>query len=224
MSIMTEIDWFDVVTALKGQFWVSVLTSSSSEAGPAKNLNFGTLKIFSWNATTDHISSFSFTQSAKFLRTRAKSEDMFFFKKWVFVLTHFWPFWANFRIFWPFLAKLLKNVPNLTISLQKSRKKLEKLSRNQKRQIWPPKCPKTYPEPKMAPKTVEGGQIWLKCITGDLIMMIRDKNNIFERVQNFHADSAWNYPGNNVSENFITMRLILFSIGNCIRVHCKKSV
>ena len=61
---MTEIDWFDVVTALKGQFWVSVLTSSSSEAGPAKNLNFGTVKIFSWNAATDHISSFSFTQSA----------------------------------------------------------------------------------------------------------------------------------------------------------------
>ena len=46
----------------------------------------------------------------------------------------------------------------------------------------------------MAPKTVEGGQIWLKCITGDLIMMIRDKNNIFEGVENFHADLAWNYP------------------------------
>ena len=47
----------------------------------------------------------------------------------------------------------------------------------------------------MAPKMGEGGQIWLKCITGDLIMMIRDKNNIFERVENFHADLAWNYPG-----------------------------
>ena len=46
----------------------------------------------------------------------------------------------------------------------------------------------------MAPKMGEGGQIWLKCITGDLIMMIRDKNNIFERVENFHADLAWNYP------------------------------
>ena len=46
----------------------------------------------------------------------------------------------------------------------------------------------------MAPKTVEGGQIWLKYITGDLIMMIRDKNDIFERVENFHADLAWNYP------------------------------
>ena len=46
----------------------------------------------------------------------------------------------------------------------------------------------------MAPKTVEGDQIWLKCITGDLIMMIRDKNNIFERVENFHADLAWNHP------------------------------
>ena len=46
----------------------------------------------------------------------------------------------------------------------------------------------------MAPKTVEGGQIWLKGITGDLIMMIRDKSNIFERVENFHADLAWNYP------------------------------
>ena len=40
----------------------------------------------------------------------------------------------------------------------------------------------------------EGGQIWLKCITGDLIVMIRDKNKIFERVENFHADLAWNYP------------------------------
>ena len=46
----------------------------------------------------------------------------------------------------------------------------------------------------MAPKMGEGGEIWLKCITGDLIMMIRDKNNIFERVENFHADLAWNYP------------------------------
>ena len=104
---MTEIDWFDVVTALKGQFWVSVLTSSSSEAGPAKNLNFGTVKNFSWNAATDHISSFSFTQSAKFLRTRAKSEDMFFQKMsfcpdpFLAILGQFlhlfWPFWPNCR-------------------------------------------------------------------------------------------------------------------------------
>ena len=117
-----------------------------------------------------------------------------FFKEIAFSLAHFWPFWAKFRIFWPFLAKLSKNVPNLTIYLQKSRKKLEEFSQNQKRQNWPPKCPKTYPEPKMAPKMGEGGQIWLKCITGDLIMMIRDKNDIFERVENFHADLAWNYP------------------------------
>ena len=47
----------------------------------------------------------------------------------------------------------------------------------------------------MAPKMGEGDQIWLKCITGDLTMMIRDKKNIFERVENFHADLAWNYPG-----------------------------
>ena len=46
----------------------------------------------------------------------------------------------------------------------------------------------------MAPKMGEGDQIWLKCITGDLIMMKREKNNIFERVENFHADLAWNYP------------------------------
>ena len=46
----------------------------------------------------------------------------------------------------------------------------------------------------MAPKMVEGGQIWLKCITGDLIMMIRDKNNIFERVKKSLAEMAWNYP------------------------------
>ena len=117
-----------------------------------------------------------------------------FFKKLAFSLAHFWPFWAKFRIIWPFLAKLSKNVPNLTIYLQKSRKKLEEFSQNQKRQNWPPKCPKTYPEPKMAPKMGEGGQIWLKCITGDLNMMIRDKNNIFERVKNFYADLAWNYP------------------------------
>ena len=41
----------------------------------------------------------------------------------------------------------------------------------------------------------KGGQIWLKCTTVDLIMMIRYKKNIFERVENFHADLAWNHPG-----------------------------
>ena len=76
---VTEIDWFDVVTALTDQFWVPLLTSSSSEAGPAKNLNFGTLKIFSCTHATDHTSSFSFTQNAEFLRARAKLDDMFFF-------------------------------------------------------------------------------------------------------------------------------------------------
>ena len=40
----------------------------------------------------------------------------------------------------------------------------------------------------------KGGQIWLKCITVDLNMMIRDKNNIFETAENFHAEMAWNYP------------------------------
>ena len=49
-----------------------------------------------------------------------------------------------------------------------------------------------YPEPKMAPKIGKGGQIWLKCIIGDLIMMIRDKNNIFERIKKIHAEMAWN--------------------------------
>ena len=39
----------------------------------------------------------------------------------------------------------------------------------------------------MAPKMGEGGQIWLKCITGN-------KNNIFEKVKKNHADLAWNYP------------------------------
>ena len=117
-----------------------------------------------------------------------------FFKKWAFVLAHFWPFRTNFCIFWPFLAKLSGNVPNLTISLQKSRKKLEKLSWNQKRQIWPPKCPKTYPNPKIAPKMGKGGQIWLKYITVNLIMNIGYKNNIFERVKRNHADLAGNYP------------------------------
>ena len=40
----------------------------------------------------------------------------------------------------------------------------------------------------------KGGQIWLKCITVDLIMMIKYKNNIFERVKKNHADLAGNYP------------------------------
>ena len=62
----------------------------------------------------------------------------------------------------------------------------------------------------MAPKTVEGGQIWLKCITGDLIMMIRDKNNIFERVENFHADLAWNYPAALLEKNFPSRDLTTF--------------
>ena len=99
---VTEIDWFDIVTALTDQFWVPLLTSSSSEAGPAKNLNFGTLKNFSWNATTDHISSFLFTQSAKFLRTRAKSEDMFFSKNEFLSLPIFGHFGPIFAFFWPF--------------------------------------------------------------------------------------------------------------------------
>ena len=46
----------------------------------------------------------------------------------------------------------------------------------------------------MAPKMGKGGQILLKCITGDLIMMIRDKNDIFERVKKNHAEMTWNYP------------------------------
>ena len=53
----------------------------------------------------------------------------------------------------------------------------------------------------MAPKMGKGGQTWLKCITGDLIMMISDKNNIFERVKKNHADLAWNYPANISGDN-----------------------
>ena len=40
----------------------------------------------------------------------------------------------------------------------------------------------------------KGGQIWLKCTTVGLIIMIRYKKNIFETVENFPADLAWNYP------------------------------
>ena len=58
----------------------------------------------------------------------------------------------------------------------------------------------------------EGGQIWLKCITGDLIMMIRDKNNIFERVENFHADLAWNYPDLHIARYIILVDIILLDI------------
>ena len=74
---MSAIDWFDGVTALTDQFLVPVLTSSCSDAGLAKNLNFGTVNFF--DGATDHNSSFSFTQNTKFLRPRAKSEDILFF-------------------------------------------------------------------------------------------------------------------------------------------------
>ena len=56
---MTEIDWFDVVTALADQFWVPVQIPSSSEAGLAKNLNFGTVKIFYGNPIIFHLFHFS---------------------------------------------------------------------------------------------------------------------------------------------------------------------
>ena len=69
---------------------------------------------------------------------------------------------------------------------------MEKLSKNQKQQIWHPKCPKTYPEPKMAPKIGKCGQIWLKCIIEDLIMMIRDKNNNNNRL-GFDKHQDWFY-------------------------------
>ena len=71
---------FKVIWGLSWQNTVRSSLYPSWHVIRTKNLNFGTLKNFSWNATTDHISSFSFTQSAKFLRTRAKSEDMFFQK------------------------------------------------------------------------------------------------------------------------------------------------
>ena len=61
----------------------------------------------------------------------------------------------------------------------------------------------------------EGGQIWLKCITGDLIMMIRDKNNIFERVENFHADLAWNYPICNIC-NIIQPSISIIGEDECV--------
>ena len=62
----------------------------------------------------------------------------------------------------------------------------------------------------MAPKMGKGGQTWLKCITGDLIMMISDKNNIFERVKKNHADLAWNYP----FVIFVSISATIMIIGN----------
>ena len=189
------------------------------------------------------IMTLSFTQSAKFLRIGAKSEDVFSKNEllsWP-IFEHFGPFFA---VFWPFVAKLSKNVPNLTISfaaprlglvlpslaakccvrharvnnsicgamhllpflsmysepipplrnkhsrlhtvsllltIAKKLKEIGKLRQNQKWQTWPPKCPKTYLEPKMAPKMGKGGRIWLKCITGDLIMKTREKKITFLR-------------------------------------------
>ena len=62
----------------------------------------------------------------------------------------------------------------------------------------------------------KGGQIWLKCITVYLIMMIRDKNNIFERVKNFHADLAWNYPNIKIDVNinfgYLLLLLVIFQV------------
>ena len=45
---------------------------------------------------------------------------------------------------------------------------------------------------------------------GDLIMMTRDKNNNFERVENFHADLAWNYPSEETQKNQILHFKLLF--------------
>ena len=62
------------------------------------------------------IMTLSFTQSAKFLRIGAKSEDVFFSKNELLswpIFEHFGPFFA---VFWPFVAKLSKNVPKMTIS------------------------------------------------------------------------------------------------------------
>ena len=70
---------------------------------------FYTVKNIWWKAATDHISSFSFTQNAKFLKTKAKLEDMFFFlKKWAFVLAHFWTYWANFCCFWAIFGQIIE--------------------------------------------------------------------------------------------------------------------
>ena len=62
----------------------------------------------------------------------------------------------------------------------------------------------------MAPKMGEGGQIWLKCNLIDLIMMIRYKNDIFERVKKNHADLAWNYP----FVIFVSISATIMIIGN----------
>ena len=66
----------------------------------------------------------------------------------------------------------------------------------------------------------EGGQIWLKCITGDLIMVIRDKNNIFERVENFHADLAWNYPAVRCSSQLLGKcnSTLVYALGDVVQV------
>ena len=137
---VTEIDWFDIVTALTDQFWVPLLTSSSSEAGPAKNLNFGTLKNFSWNATTNHISSFSFTQSAKFLRTRAKSEDMFF-KKMSFCPGHFLAILDQFSHFVAIFGQTIGKHTLFDYFIAKKSKKIGKIEPKPKTTNLTPKMP-----------------------------------------------------------------------------------
>ena len=70
----------------------------------------------------------------------------------------------------------------------------------------------------------EGGQIWLKCIEGDLIMMMRYEDKIFERVKKNHADLMFRLERHFVWPKHIfnhpKFGLMLFQIsrGNCCLV------
>ena len=149
---MTEIDWFDVVTAFKGHFWVSVLTSSSSEAGPAKNLKFGTVKFFSLKDATYHILSYSFTQSAKFLKTRVTSEDTFFSSSKNELLS--WPIFGHlglifevFGHFWPNYWKYTQ----LDYFNAKNLNEIGKVDQKPKTTNLTPTVPQNVPRAKNSP-------------------------------------------------------------------------
>ena len=106
---MTEIDWIDVGIALTDQFWVPVLASSSSEAWPAKNLNFAAVKNFSWTYQPRPISKGKLVLDIYFRPFSSILEVMFFLKMAIckyLILVIFGQFWLLRADFAPKMWKV----------------------------------------------------------------------------------------------------------------------
>ena len=71
--------------------------------------------------------------------------------------------------FWAIFGRIIKICTYLESFSVKKLKEIVKIESKQKTTKRPPKCPKTYTEPKIASEMGKSGQIWLKGITGDLI-------------------------------------------------------